>query len=1811
MSRTVDGTFGLTKNQPPTVTRPFDFGTDAIERQRVSLGQSIIDADFEYGLQATKWQTYQEIRKTPSFYEIPGTDITVTNITSNGANPSIITVTVSTTITLAVGQIISIVGLSNQQRNADRAEGFFIIKSNTGGPTTSFTYEARGVVGTASQVIFTSYTVLRRGGIYTNSTAYLPYTNISTDGATNSVMTVAFPPGQSHGLVPGTPIQTTMDTFTGFENASGSFVITSVPSANTFTFTTVGQVTGSTQTNSANRRIYTSPYAYVVHRPFDGGVLLSPGQPSHGASCLRQSKKVFRYQSGKGLLWSSGTLFCPNNDITSANVVGNSIVIVTEIPHGIPQPGATIRVRGIKTPGYNGLYTITTIRESRTIEVIPPVVPTITPAELDDQPRFTINSWSGSSVRAGCFEDQNGLFWEWDGQTLWAVKRSSTFQTAGYVTVSNASQVIVGDTTDKSVYADSVMRFNISVPAVTAVNGSYSSITSSTSIPVTVSAKTGVLNPGLQIPITAFSGMTPGTGTVITSASYAAITSGATTVAITNAVYDGPIVPDFNASYASNMTFLNGYPGFISACQVPSSFTFTFSTAVPTNVVPTSIIGNGSVATVTRAAHNLTTGTSVTIAGAVPTGFRVTAVITVISSSQFTFESTVNASATTVGTYTFTIPAGTMNSVIAATPASDVTNSATSGTYAAITNQTQLQIFTPNIMPVVGASIPLSAFGAYGGYAYVSNVNTGIYNYNFTVTFSQPQTIVPRIATAAADSSAVTVAAGAGTYIAGTAQTVNITGITGATGTFALGQYVAAAVIGGSTRPGVITLVTSQTNITLTFPNSFTTAGGTLATATFFTPRAGSVITSAGTYAIGTPVTSVAITSITKISGTFVIGQYVAAGIIGGSTAQGVITTVTDQTSITVTYPAAFTPTGGVLGGAIFYTLPLFTTAINWNTSLTDAGAVTNGLERAVGILSPLTSNNSTATTGSFVVDFVVPQTVAAGTFTSQTLSTRPTLQSRIMPFVADPIPIGTSNIMIVTDSPNNLLYPNMQTAAAAFTNSFGSNAYVSYTSGTTSNAFVLNFPPLSVPVEKSAVTGLNNVTFNYPNTRFIDQLKVNDKVVIRGMTHTVVQLQTQGCMIVNPPFRGTTITVPVKMCKVKEIRTPQSQFNRDTLDGNGPSGYNFDPTRMQMTGLQYTWYGAGFVDFMMRGGDGNWVYAHRYKQNNINDEAYMRTGNMPVRYEIVNETIACASTLAQPVGLLDNTLTLTDNTTYWPNSGNVLVDNELVNYTGKSGNTLTGVTRAGVSNFNGSYTPTWVAQTNFADAQATYSAWSPELGLFAAVNTNNAYYSRDGKIWTAAGTPTGAWVAIAWSPQLRVFVAVGSAVQMWSSDGITWNTGSTLAGAWVSVAWSPGLCMFVAVGSAVQAYSRDGKVWTSAGTTTGAWRSVDWSPKLGLFAAVGTNTTMYSINGVTWSAPVGVTGSWASIKWSPELGLFAVGSNGSGFAMWSSNGTTWNVVPGLERQEFIEWSPQLGLFTGVSPNQQYVYHSRDGKTWTKGNTLGPGYNGSKCVTWSPQLGIFLVTYDNSLIVTSVAPVSSIVYNINDSPYTLTASNVSQQHNLGSSVNLIGVTCVPSLTHWGSAFIMDGQFDTDRGYFFNYQKNAAAQLIVGGATPTNLFMLRLAPSVSNGVIGDLGTRDLLNRAQLLLQRMDVFANAATIGTGSIVVSGILNPSGVSASAWTAINSSGNGSQPSFAQVSDVTGTYTAGSGERVFSTICNGGSQNSIDISGLKEISNTIIGGNGFFPDGPDTLLVQLNVPTGFPTITNYSVNLFWTEAQA
>ena len=115
MSRTIDGTFtAVSKNSTIQQVRPYDFGTDAIERQRVSLGQSLIDADFEYGIQPTKWQTHQEIRKTPSFFEIPGTDLVITDVVSDGKAVS--NIYVGTTSALPpVGSVVTVNGISNYE----------------------------------------------------------------------------------------------------------------------------------------------------------------------------------------------------------------------------------------------------------------------------------------------------------------------------------------------------------------------------------------------------------------------------------------------------------------------------------------------------------------------------------------------------------------------------------------------------------------------------------------------------------------------------------------------------------------------------------------------------------------------------------------------------------------------------------------------------------------------------------------------------------------------------------------------------------------------------------------------------------------------------------------------------------------------------------------------------------------------------------------------------------------------------------------------------------------------------------------------------------------------------------------------------------------------------------------------------------------------------------------------------------------------------------------------------------------------------------------------------------------------------------------------------------------------------------------------------------------------------------------------------------------------------------------------------------------------------------------------------------------
>lgn len=429
------------------VIRPWSFGTDAIERMRVSNPESLIDADFEYGLQPTKWAGYGTVRGYPSAYEQPGVDLITTAVTTDfnvtSTTNSLITVTTSVAHGITAGQVINISALNPGTTGFSRADGTFIV--NTAPTTTTLTYFARGIVGTANgQSLFTDATVMKRGALY--SGASIPVASAASNGASPSVITLTFT--NPHGLIPGTAVHAIVASGTNAALASGPFVVTSVPSLTTLTYTARA---GGAVVTPATVTLYAFTNATITHRSQDGGVILSTKTPTYGATVARQSKRYFRYQSGKGFLWSTGTLFRPNYDIrsmtASGTTIGSTITVATDdIDHGL-QIGASIELAGSSTSGYNGTYTVASIVSDYEFTVLATSVLGATTAVLNITPKVYVTGWDGAAVRAGLFDEQNGLFWEYDGGILSVVKRNATAQLSGTISVTQNSNAVTGTNT--------------------------------------------------------------------------------------------------------------------------------------------------------------------------------------------------------------------------------------------------------------------------------------------------------------------------------------------------------------------------------------------------------------------------------------------------------------------------------------------------------------------------------------------------------------------------------------------------------------------------------------------------------------------------------------------------------------------------------------------------------------------------------------------------------------------------------------------------------------------------------------------------------------------------------------------------------------------------------------------------------------------------------------------------------------------------------------------------------------------------------------------------------------------------------------------------------------------------------------------------------------------------------------------------------------------------------------------------------------------------------------------------------------------
>lgn len=421
---------------------PSEILRDPVDKLRVSTPQSMIDTDFEYGMQPTKWEALNLLNNRPSAFYDPTQGISNTSavlqfvgsnaspylMTNVTASAKVVTVAINNTTGITVGLPIFIQGTLD----VGNCDGWWVVEAVT--LNTSFTFT---VTNTPAAALFdATKTFLYIGAWFTGAAIPAATTSIVLNGTIGTVTTT-----NAHGLRVGDGIFVVgASGMTGTLNSS--WVVATTPTNNTFTFACVATGVITTVLNAS---IYPRALGYVEHRPFDGGVQFSNVSPYHGYQVIRQTRRQFRYQSGKGIQFSTGSILKPALFVNTITSSGTAVTVTTKFPHGL-LAGSYIKVVGCVETAYNGTFLITGAPTTLTLTYTALTTPSATTATgfpLTVSP-FT---WYGSANRVGMFDQQNGFFFEFDGQNIYAVKRSSTAQISGSVALTNASQSVVGTAT--------------------------------------------------------------------------------------------------------------------------------------------------------------------------------------------------------------------------------------------------------------------------------------------------------------------------------------------------------------------------------------------------------------------------------------------------------------------------------------------------------------------------------------------------------------------------------------------------------------------------------------------------------------------------------------------------------------------------------------------------------------------------------------------------------------------------------------------------------------------------------------------------------------------------------------------------------------------------------------------------------------------------------------------------------------------------------------------------------------------------------------------------------------------------------------------------------------------------------------------------------------------------------------------------------------------------------------------------------------------------------------------------------------------
>lgn len=407
---------------------------DPVGKMRVSTPQAMIDTDFEYGPQPTKWETLALQNGRPTAYYIPQSPLTVTSITGFGTSATPLTITGTFTVPAA-----SLIYIQNCNDSNNNGWGY-----TAAGGTNTMTV-IMGQSGASSAEKFNSAgTYVYVGYTYTGSGIALNSTTAFTTFGTSSVtVTTQFP----HGLSVGSLIYVLNTTSTG-TSINGPQTVNGISNTTQFTFNNVnGTVAASAITNSIGQtNLFARSAGFVESRPYDGGVAFSASSVGVNQQMIRQSRRYFRYQSGKGIQFSTGTSLCPSLFVTSITSSGTTATVTTRFAHNL-STGCTVRVSGCAPGAFNGTFRVASTPTATTFTYT--MVNSLGASATATGFPLRVNpvNWWGASNRIGMFDQQNGMFFEYDGQTLYAVYRTSINQISGTVTVTNGSSLITGSGT--------------------------------------------------------------------------------------------------------------------------------------------------------------------------------------------------------------------------------------------------------------------------------------------------------------------------------------------------------------------------------------------------------------------------------------------------------------------------------------------------------------------------------------------------------------------------------------------------------------------------------------------------------------------------------------------------------------------------------------------------------------------------------------------------------------------------------------------------------------------------------------------------------------------------------------------------------------------------------------------------------------------------------------------------------------------------------------------------------------------------------------------------------------------------------------------------------------------------------------------------------------------------------------------------------------------------------------------------------------------------------------------------------------------